>query len=182
MFCPSCGTERLSDATSFCSRCGFLLTGTAILLQAGGSIPQINSANQTSSPRTRGIKRGLFIFLLSFVVVPIIAIISVALDMEPWGIPISAILLFVGGLLRMAYAAMFESASPDALKRANGMNPQTNVLTDRGPAAGSLSASTASPATEYPSPTARETRTPEFHATSVTEDTTKLLKKREMPQ
>ena len=29
MFCPRCGQERFSQDTSFCSRCGFLLTAAA---------------------------------------------------------------------------------------------------------------------------------------------------------
>src|SRR6185436_9773529 len=37
MFCPNCGQERISEATSFCSRCGYLLTGTADLLKIGGA-------------------------------------------------------------------------------------------------------------------------------------------------
>src|SRR5437879_5974854 len=114
MFCPQCGQERISRATSFCSRCGFLLTGTSDLLQMGGIIPQ--SPTQTgfkaASPRNRGLKQGLFFFLLTFLVVPIVAIASVALHLPMWGIPIVAITLFVGGLLRMAYAGMFESSIP----------------------------------------------------------------------
>src|SRR5258708_7024170 len=103
MFCPKCGQERVSIDTSFCSRCGFLLTGTSDLLQMGGIMPQLPAQTgfKVASPRNRGLKQGLFIFLLTFLVVPLVAIISVALHLGVWGIPIAAITLFVGGLLRM---------------------------------------------------------------------------------
>src|SRR5436309_2544095 len=101
MFCPQCAQERVSDATSFCSRCGFLLTGTTELLYTGGIIPGsgVRSAGFFSpSARTRGLKQGLFLFLMTFLIVPIVAILTVAAGAPKWGIPIVAIALFVGGL------------------------------------------------------------------------------------
>ena len=110
MFCPNCGQERISTETSFCSRCGFLLTGTAELIQTGGIIPQITSAAvKGTTPRKKGLKQGLFIFLLTFLVVPIVSIFTIAINVEPFAVAICAIALFMGGLLRMAYALMFES-------------------------------------------------------------------------
>jgi len=74
-----------------------LLTGTADLLQTGGLIPHLPAQTgfKVESPRNRGLKQGLFIFLLTFLVVPLVAIISVALGLKPWGIPIAAITFFV---------------------------------------------------------------------------------------
>ena len=40
--------------------------------------------------------------------VPIVAIFTVAINVEPFAVAISAIALFCGGLLRMAYAMLFE--------------------------------------------------------------------------
>src|SRR5215203_891472 len=102
MFCPRCGQEQISNETRFCSRCGFLMTGVGELVANGGNtaltVPQ---TAKPDSPRKRGLKQGLFIFLLTFLIVPIIAILSVWTHAQPFGIPIAAILLFVGGLLRM---------------------------------------------------------------------------------
>lgn len=112
MFCPQCSQERLSTETSFCSRCGFLLTGTAELLLTGGQIPNlpIQSDYKAPSPRNRGLKQGLFIFLLTFLFVPLLVIISIAVRVQsPFIVAIAAVLLVMGGLLRMAYALMFES-------------------------------------------------------------------------
>ena len=115
-FCPQGGQERVSVATNYCSRCGFLLTGTTELLQTGGINPAAlsQSPSRQLSPRRRGIKQGLFIFLLTFLVVPIVGMISVALKIEPFGVGIASVFFFMGGLLRMVYALMFESSEPGA--------------------------------------------------------------------
>src|SRR5512141_3239760 len=113
MFCPKCGQERLSDQSRFCSRCGYLLTSTAELLLTGGIPPyEQKPVNRGRSRRKRGVMQGLFIFLLTFLFVPLVAIISKGLDLSPVFVAITAITLFIGGLLRMAYAVMFESADP----------------------------------------------------------------------
>jgi uncharacterized membrane protein YvbJ len=95
MFCPQCGQERTSQETNFCSRCGYLLTGTAELLYVGGIIPK--KASGAQSPRTRGIKQGVFILLLSFLIVPLVAIISVALHAPAFFVAVSAVSLFSAG-------------------------------------------------------------------------------------
>src|SRR3954452_9330605 len=101
MYCPQCGQERISTETKFCSKCGFLLSGTLELLMTGGIIPtqRETGGSKVASPRSRGVKQGLFIFLLTFLIVPIIAILTVAVRAEPYLVVISSILLFVGGLL-----------------------------------------------------------------------------------
>ena len=112
MFCPNCGQERISQETSFCSKCGFLLTGTSELLKTGGVIPSSENSklSKTHSSRNRGLKQGLFIFLLTFLITPLLAIIATALDEQPDAALIAAVVLGVGGLLRMVYALMFEPA------------------------------------------------------------------------
>src|SRR5258707_5409200 len=56
MFCPRCGEERVSEATSFCSRCGFLLTVAAELVPTGGELPKdlSKAISAQRSPRSRG--------------------------------------------------------------------------------------------------------------------------------
>ena len=180
MFCPQCGQERVSSETNYCSRCGFLLTGATELLRTGGIIPQsAGPSSSAGSARNRGLKQGLFIFLLSFLVVPIIAIITIALQVqEPFAVALAAILLFVGGLLRMAYAMLFESSSP------------TTVVTDRavraftgqrsGPHA--LPPQRDVPVSAYAPPQTGNWRdTNDLQPTSVTESTTKLLNEDDEP-
>lgn len=50
---------------------------------------------------------------MAFLVVPLVAILSIWLHASPIFVAISAVGLFVGGLLRMVYALMFES--PEAV-------------------------------------------------------------------
>ena len=184
MFCPKCGQERVSNDTSFCSRCGFLLTGAADLLQTGGIMTQLpaQSGFKVESPRNRGLKQGLFIFLLTFLVVPLVAIISVALGLKPWGIPIAAITLFVGGLLRVAYAAMFESTVPGGKTLEESAYAGAQALLNRSPNAQSLPPQQSYPVSSYVSPATGNWRdTSDLEPTSITEGTTKLLENDELP-
>jgi hypothetical protein len=144
-------------------------------MRIGGVIPSAGPRNLAGpSPRSRGIKQGLFIFLLTFLVVPLVALISVALSLGKFGIPIAAVSLFVGGLLRMAYAAMFESPVPTggAIE-----SPLINSLPGAPPAI-ALPPQHSFPVDAYSAPGAGKWRdTNELQPTSVTDDTTKLLNK-----
>ena len=174
MFCPQCGQERISEATSFCSRCGYLLTGTAELLKTGGAVPE-TPAGGPRSPRSRGIRMGVFMFLLMFVVAPIVGLIATfGLGIEPWPVGIVVTLLGLGGLLRIVYALMFESKVPHSRtgsRPIRELDPSSvNLATSALPPQRDL------PASEYVSPQVGtrgdlETRTP----SSVTDSTTKLL-------
>ena len=123
MHCPHCGQQQVSSATRFCSRCGFLLSGVAEVMANNGIVPtnQGGIAGQTDSPRRRGIKLGAFIFLLTFILVPLTAVISITLNIPPF-LPAMAVFLFGGGgILRMVYALMFESTQ----SKTSGAGPQT---------------------------------------------------------
>ena len=170
MFCPRCGHERVSTDTSFCSGCGFLLSGTLELMMTGGINPTVPAErpDRGPSPRRRGMMKGLFIFLLTFLIVPIIAIITVALRAEPYMVVISSIILAVGGLLRMAYAWMFESPdpSPGPLTATPAFPPSVPF--------GDLPAGKESFVPPYFAPQ-REKNTNDLQPASVTEGTTRLL-------
>lgn len=179
MHCPKCGQQQVSDETRFCSRCGFLLTGVMSVIENDGQLPIAKSRPAgVSSPRKRGIKQGLFVFLLAFLVVPIIAIFTVAVNAEPFAVVISAILLTIGGLLRIAYALMFESGDPahntleeNAIAAAQRMFG--NTAKQR-----SLPSQHSIPASDYMAPKAgnwRDTNELQKQPHSVTERTTKLL-------
>jgi len=175
MFCPNCGQEKLSPDTNFCSRCGFLLTGTLELLQSGGT-SSAPATKPASSPRTRGLKQGLFIFLLTFLVVPIVAIFTVAINAEPFAVAISAIALFVGGLLRMVYALMFEESAPKAGSTDDFLTAAQ--LHMKRPASSALPPQRDLPVSDFAPPTAGHWRdTNDLQPSSVTEGTTKLLEK-----
>jgi hypothetical protein len=178
MFCPRCGQEQLSNETRFCSRCGFLMTGVGELIANGGNSNAfaVSKPAKVETPRKRGLKQGLFIFLLTFLVVPIVTILTIWARVEPFGVVISAILLFVGGLLRMAYALMFESNEPTGKTlEENVYQAAQNILSgSRSPNA--LPPQQSIPAASYIPPTQGNWRdTNDLEPSSVTDHTTKLL-------
>ena len=111
MHCPQCGQQQASDQLRFCSRCGFPMDGVIQLLGNGGILPQsfIDRKGRNISPRSLGIRHGAMLMLLTLLVVPIISIISVNAGFHPKiFIPLTAMLFFIGGLLRIIYALLFE--------------------------------------------------------------------------
>ena len=185
MFCPQCGQERLSTETSFCSRCGFLLTGAADLLQTGGLIPHFGQVNPyvKPSPRSKGIRKGLFLFLLSFLIVPLLAVLAISIRMQTPILPIlGAILLVVGGLLRAAYALMFESPVPGAATaEESAINAAQNLLNRKNTA--QLPPQQSYPVSSYDPPAQGNWRnTSELEPHSITDHTTKHLEANKQAQ
>lgn len=178
MYCPQCGQEQISEQTRFCSRCGFTLIGVAELLTNGGGIHNSTQSadNKTISPRKKGLRQGVFIFLLTFLVVPIISILTIWLRAEPFGVAISAVLLFVGGLLRIAYALMFESTNPDDATLEQNVTVKAQQLLNRKPQSNALPPQQTIPTSAYVPPgNWRDTN--DLTPRSVVENTTKLLQK-----
>jgi len=108
----------VSEATSFCSRCGFLLTVTAELVPTGGELPKdlSKAISAQRSPRSRGLRQGVFLLVFAFATFPFLAMLLVelfGLSSRPAGL--MAFFLAGAGLLRMAYAGLFESKYPAAL-------------------------------------------------------------------
>jgi hypothetical protein len=116
MFCPHCGQQQAAGDKRFCSRCGFPLLGVAKLLSSGGIEFQGPSADprMTSlSPRQRGVRQGAMMMLLTLLAVPLVAILSVYILGSPQlFVPLTAISLFVGGMLRIIYAILFQDGQP----------------------------------------------------------------------
>lgn len=184
MYCPRCGEERISEATSFCSRCGFLLTITSELIPTGGGLPPtlLPAVPAAPSDRSRGLKQGLFLFLLALVVFPLIGILSVfGLGMRPWPAGVVLFLLAGGGLLRMTYALMFESRFSSGSLPGAGLHIGGGQLPgQREPT--SLPPQQTYPVSQYTSPKSGKWRdTNELEPASVTDNTTKLLEKESEP-
>ena len=173
MYCPHCGQERISHETNFCSRCGYLLTGTADLLNIGGALPAFPTKTGASSPKTRGMKQGVFILLLTFLIVPLAAIFSVIVNLKPWPAVIAAITLFVGGLLRIAYAALFESPAPGNI---SSLPVEIRTELGRASSGGILPPQRTETAAAFTAPgTGRWRDTNELEPHSITEKTTRHL-------
>jgi hypothetical protein len=166
----------------FCSRCGFPLEGAMVLLAHGGALPnyQPPQGEKTISPRRRGVKQGVLLMLIGAVLVPLLGVFS---SFAPFRIGVAfeffaaaaAILCFVGGPLRMLFAAIFEEGAPERQFVAppfyaqRGIPPQPAHVSALPPAA--------------VSPTTASWRRPEtaeiLQPPSITDHTTKLLQKSE---
>lgn len=184
MFCPQCGQEKISNETNYCSRCGFLLTAVGDILQTGGQNPYAMTGPEirSQSPRKRGLKQGLFLFLLTFLAAPLMGMITLALNIEPFLVGISVIVCFIGGLLRMVYALMFEEATPSSSGSDNLLDAAQHHL-KRTAGMQALPPQQSFPVSNY---TAQKTGnwrdTNDLQPKSVVEGTTKLLEKDEFPQ
>lgn len=113
MHCPKCGQQQVSEEIRFCSRCGFQMAGVSQLIANNGEMPALTESKGIS-PRRRGVYQGIFFFLLAFLVVPILTMITIAIEAEPIAVVVASVLFTVGGLLRIAYALMFESGQASA--------------------------------------------------------------------
>ena len=119
MYCPRCGQQQATDSMRFCSRCGFAMEGTMQLLAHGGMLPlyQPPTGEKSISPRRKGVKQGALLMLIGLLLVPILGIMA---NFAPGRLEnvfaffcaISAIICFLGGPLRMLFAAIFEDGAP----------------------------------------------------------------------
>ncbi|HVQ39344.1 MAG TPA: zinc ribbon domain-containing protein [Pyrinomonadaceae bacterium] len=178
MYCPQCGQQQVSDVTRFCSRCGFLLDGVTAVLAAGGQVPMryVQPGNTKLSPRSKGVRQGALMMLSTLLLVPLMAIITVNFDIAPeFFVPATAIIFFVGGLLRMLYALMMEDAYPQ---------PDANQAAGYGLAAPQQVEASARNVALPPAPAnpvggwrSRPNTAEIYQPPSITENTTRLLDK-----
>src|ERR1041385_3240374 len=120
MFCPQCGQQQVNGIIRFCSRCGFPLDAVIQLLANGGSLPAYRSPDEPVpvSPRRKGVKQGSLLLLSGAVIVPILAMFA---SFSTFVLPqmlaaLAAIICFIGGPLRMFYAAVFEEGAPKPVR------------------------------------------------------------------
>jgi hypothetical protein len=181
MYCPRCGQEQVSSELRFCSRCGLPLNLVTEVVLNGGTLPQLAELYKPKTIFTRknGLKLGLVWFLLmTFLVTPLLAIA----DGEEI-VAVAAILGFVGGLLIMLFSFLFLKNEPKNLN-ANEINQSINESASflRGnKGQNALPPQQTIPASTYAPPPAGswQSNTEDLQPTSVTEETTKLLKKNE---
>lgn len=119
MHCPTCGQQQVSEITRFCSRCGFPMEGVAQLLASGGVLPSypIAQSDGERSPKWKGVRQGMAVFLLGVLLVPIMGLFSsftggFLSEFFLMLCGLFALLCFVGGPVRMLYAALFEQGAP----------------------------------------------------------------------
>jgi hypothetical protein len=188
MYCPQCGQHQASTEMRFCSRCGFPMSGVVELLASGGLLPMqaMQGAHVQpvgDSPRRLGVRQGVMMMLVGAVLVPILGILA---SFTPGDnllellIPITAVVCFAGGLMRILYATFFEQgASSIKTNNATHVAPTPPIATPQLKAEARVSA--LPPQREQPAAASfftppRRLDTAELvQPPSVTENTTRLL-------
>jgi len=121
MFCPQCGQQQVAGVIRFCSRCGFPLDGVLQLLSNGGSLPVYRTPDEQPVPvsaRRKGVKQGGQLLLSGAVLVPVLGIFASYSNSTFLEIltALAAIICFMGGPLRMLFAAVFEEGAPKPVR------------------------------------------------------------------
>jgi len=180
VYCPRCGQEQISPEVRFCSRCGFLMNGLAeVVLKGGIQQELIPGTPKPPTPRRRGLKQGGAWFLLGVLVVPILGVLaSMGLAEEIVGL--AAIIFFLGGIVRMLFALIFESGNPAEKTLEENVYQTAQKLLKKQPAAGALPPQSSIPVENYAPPRAANWRdTNDLEPSSVIDSTTKLLNEKE---
>lgn len=119
MYCPKCGSEQLSDAVRFCSRCGLPLDRVARLVAIDGR-PLVPGTEVSPALKLyrRVIKRpGAKLVFLSVILIPFMLLCSIAADS-----PIPLMLdfgIFLLGLIEIVYHHLFRADEPTPVHGAN---------------------------------------------------------------
>ena len=146
------------------------------LLAHGGMLPvyQPLEGEQKISPKKKGVRQGALIFLLGVPLVPALGVLYGWTDINVFGFcaALSAVLFFIGGPLRMLYAALFEEgAQPRQFVAPTSYAPPAIPPPAR---LSALPPASANPASSWtPRPQTAEI----YQPPSVTDHTTRLLEK-----
>ena len=73
------------------------------------------SSKKPISPRWKGAKQGIFISLLSIILIPFLLIMTVAAVIPPPLVTLIFLLLFFGGIIRIFYALLFEPGKAEMI-------------------------------------------------------------------
>ncbi len=182
MFCPNCGQQQVSEEIKFCSRCGFPMGLVSEILSHGGFLPQLADLYKSKKifTKSNGMKFGLIWFLFwSFLMTPLLGIAG-----GDEIVAVTAVLGFVGGMIIVILSALFLQNLPknfngeylnqkgDAMPAHLKGNQSRNALP---PQQTQSAQSYVPPANAWKSADTGDLVRPN----SVTEETTKLLKKEE---
>lgn len=128
MYCPRC--SQGSEDLRFCPGCGFPLTFVHQLLANNGAPGDSNVATHFEKVplmRRRGFRNGAKLVFISFFLIPVAMVLSIAFDSPgPLSIPL---LVFLVGVAISLYTVLFvdPSVSVDANAQLNPMNVRFNV-------------------------------------------------------
>lgn len=125
MFCPKC-SRPVADEVQFCQQCGLALEvvrGVVEGGEVGAEAVAVRGKSRGLSPRRRGYRHGFKLVLVALLLTPFYPLVAqllealipsvenTRLDELPLELFVTALFVtFVGGLLRVLYARVFESA------------------------------------------------------------------------
>lgn len=180
MFCPRCGQEQVSDQTRFCSRCGLLMSGMQEIIANGGVLQVYDPQPKAPSARKRGVRQGGAMILFGAFFVPLLGVLSNIFYFSTEIVGLAAVVFFLGGFLRLIYAAIFESGNPADKTLEENVVETAQKLMNKKKNAAELPPQQSIPVDNYMPPKQSSWReTNELTPTSVTDNTTKLLSKDE---
>jgi hypothetical protein len=189
MHCPQCGQQQVSNELRFCSRCGFPLGGVMELMANGGVIPQYPAQAETGakfSPRRKGVQQGFALIFLAAVLTPLFGALNSYLNFPELFVALTAIMGFIGGALRVLYALIFEEGAQKIIYLNANQQQAAFPLYQQQQQRPVIDASRARPLPPQQSAPVPGWRRPEtaelIRPPSVTENTTKLLDKREQQE
>jgi hypothetical protein len=181
MHCPRCGQQQISEEIKFCSRCGFPLGLVSEIVSHGGFLPQLADLpkNKKWLTRKNALKFSLLWFLFFvFIMTPIGGIA----DGDAAGF--FAVVGTMGALFMTILSFMFLPKIPKGFQSENILQgaQQPSQFTSRTQNQYALPPQQQQPAQSYMPPPANSWKAPDtgdLVPGSVTEGTTKLLKKDE---
>ncbi len=149
-----------------------------MLLANGGILPHYMplEGEQKVSARKKGVKQGALIFLLGVVLVPAFGVLYGWTDINLFGFfaALAAVLCFIGGPLRMLFAALFEEGAPTRPFMAPSSYAPPAIPPPPAARVSALPPASVNPASQWrPRPQTAELLQPP----SVTDHTTRLLDK-----
>lgn len=182
MFCPQCGQQQVSEETKFCSRCGLPLGVISETVAQGGYLSQLADvgSKKTIFNKKNGVVFSVFwIMFFLLIMTPLWGILNV--DKLAGA---SAIIGIFGGVMWMIAALVFLPSSraklPGHPNELSGHSPAHGMFEPG--RRGALPPQRSQPVSTYapPAGTWRAPDTGEFAVPgSVTDNTTKLLKREE---
>lgn len=179
LYCPRCGQEQVNNDTRFCSRCGFLMVAVNELVVNNGLIPEkyVKKSGGKNTLKKKGVKKGAMLFLSGILIVPLMAIIFTGIfNTDGFIVGIAALLTFVGGILRMLYALLFEPSETGGTSLEQNVMETSRTLLNKKQTANALPPQQSIQTNAYVPPTAGHWRdTNDLQPSSVTDHTTKLL-------
>lgn len=110
MHCPKCGTERVSDATIFCSRCGLYLDHIKDVMEAGGE-PVGGPRDHEKAPFLNSKNIRIFSLLWFLVVTVFLLPISAIMGGEAKMLAVLGLMGPVGAAFLLILSMFFPAAS-----------------------------------------------------------------------